>query len=83
MCLLVELLMEVPLFLGEDVHSIVAHLSQTDPLHGFAACSKRIVSSLSFACDERSVLMHKRFVDRLALLLCGVLNSCKGGLGYL
>jgi len=83
MRLLVELLMEVFLLLGEEVHSIVAHLSQTDPLHRFAACSKCVVSFLSFACDECSVLMRERFVDRLALLLCGILSACKDCLGYL
>ena len=78
MGLLIELLLEAPLFLGQKIQSIVADLGQTDPLDGPAAGCKGVVGLLALACDAAPVLLHERFVDGLPVFFRGVLQLSEG-----
>lgn len=51
MGLLIELLLETPLFLREEVQAIVPDLGQTDPLYDFTARGKGVVCLLALTCD--------------------------------
>ena len=57
MGLLIELLLEAPLLLREEVQAIVADLGQADPLDGLAARGKGVVCLLALACDANPVFL--------------------------
>lgn len=77
---LINLLLETPFLLGQEVQSIVADLRKADSLDIPPAGSKGIVSLFVFACDADLMLLYESFVDGLSMLLRGVVQPLENRL---